>query len=222
MIATLEGVGNGMMKLIFPMYNSIHSADSRWRQSTFTDGSQHTIRSYKNTGFCSGMVVVWIKKSIASSGRGVRESDMPSRHFMGIVQSAYAKKTLFDSKNQDYGFGLIYLLQSQNLITQACVAGNGFFSVEGIVDWVLSEPGHYILLFFNERGIDSLYNGHTIGFRYERDVMQMFEPERGLFEYTDRESFTSHLSSLTQKDLYRSIYPKMGGNWYLHRVASET
>ena len=92
-----------MMKRIFPMYNRIHSAESRWRQCTFMDGSQHTIRSYKNSGFCSGMVVVWIKKSIATNGRGVRESDMPSRHFMGIVQSAYAKKTLFDSKNQDYG-----------------------------------------------------------------------------------------------------------------------
>ncbi|UYM17229.1 hypothetical protein [Endozoicomonas euniceicola] len=129
---------------------------------------------------------------------------------------------MFDSKNQGYGFGLIYLLQSQHLITQACITGNGFFSVESIVNWVLSEPGHYILLFFNERGSDSLNNGHTIGFRYERDVMQMFEPNHGLFEYTDRETFISHLSSLTQKDLYRTIYTKMGGDWYLHRVASET
>ena len=207
-----------MITKIFSLENN-HSTEARWGQWIYFDCWERTIADFSKAGYCSGMVVVWIKKSIATNGRGIRKAtDLGSLHLMGIVQSAYVKKTLFYSKALDYGFGLIYLLQSQNLIPLARTLGNGYCCAESIANWILSEPGHYIFLFFRKSGHHSVYNGHAIGFRYEGEAIEMLEPGHGLYGYSDQKSFVSHLKLFIQ--LKRTSL--MGGRWYLYRVASDT
>ena len=208
-------------KQIFEIHND-YSPESRWKKSRLNkDYYRPMVASYKDeyAGYCSGMVVTWIKKSIATNGKGVRQaSDLGGIHLMGIVQSAYVRKTLFESKELDYGEGLIYLLQSQNLITLDRIGGNGVFNVASIIDWILSESGHYILLFFNKSGNHSVYNGHVVGFRYEGEAMEMFEPEGGLFSYPNPEKFLQNVRIRINAGCSR----RKGGWWYLHRVALNT
>lgn len=207
-------------KHIFAMHNN-YSPESRWKKSPLRKGYRTMVASYKDeyAGYCSGMVVIWIKKSIATNGKGVRQaSDLGDMHLMGVVQSAYARKTLFESKELDYGEGLIYLLQSQNLITLAHISGYGYFSSGNLIDWVLSESGHYILLFFNKDGNHTLYNGHAVGFRYESDAMEMFEPEGGLFSYPNPKAFVQNVRARIDSGWYE----RKGGWWNLHRVALDT
>ncbi|MCW7556081.1 hypothetical protein NX722_26320 [Endozoicomonas gorgoniicola] len=208
----------GLINRIFSMDN-VYSTEARWKQSTSSDGDQQVTASFSRVGCCSSMVAVWIKKSIATDGRGLSSAtELGTVHLMGVVQSAYVNKTLFNSKKQDYGSGLIYLLQSQNLITQERMIGHGHFNPEIVVNWVLSKPGHYILLFFNEKGSHSVYNGHAIGFRHEGNHMEMFEPNRGLFSYSDQSIFLLQL----ELRVARVLHKLMGGPWYLHRVVSDT
>ena len=106
-----------------------------------------------NEGLSSGMTITWLKKSIASNGRGIFHSrELGPQHFMAIAQGACAWRSTHGGRKADLVDMLISLIQSQNLIPCKGLCGRGFalFPPEQIVNWALSRPG-YSLFFFEKK-----------------------------------------------------------------------
>ena len=174
-------------------------------------------------GLSSGMTITWLKKSIASNGRGVLHSrELGPQHLMAIKQGACAWWSTFAGRNIDIDVidMLTFLVQSQNLVVRDHFRGSGFasFPPEQVVNWVLSRPGYSLFSFgkkeefteiteaneLSEAGetSDSIKGSYTffgatslsayshmLGIRCERRILQMFDADRGLFEYSTVSDF---------------------------------
>lgn len=131
------------MKLVFKTRNN-HSVFSYWNKQ-----SGHAV--FNKAGICTGMVVVWIKKSIASEGRGLKEFGDTDIKISSIIQASFTWKHLFPSKGLPYPDGIPILLQNQELISLRSTFGQMTVDRERIAEWMLEKTGHFILMFFFQR-----------------------------------------------------------------------
>ena len=189
-------------------------------------------------GLSSGMTITWLKKSIASDGRGIlHSSELGPQHLMAIVQGSCAWRSTFGGIEADVIYRLISLIQSQNLIACDGLCGRGFalFPPEQVVNWALSRPGYSLLSFGKKQeimgrreanmrsaadGVPYRMEGprtflgatslgafsHMLGMRCEGRILQMFDADQGLFEYSDVSSFKRHL-----KDYFSTTPPTPKG-----------
>ncbi|WP_354007478.1 hypothetical protein [Endozoicomonas lisbonensis] len=196
-----------LFEKIFSTANN-YSVNAHWNKKNLSP-------VYNNSGICSGMVVTWLKKSITSEGRGVQSAAEFDFESISIIQASYAWKHTFPSKALSYSAGIPFLLQSQNLISLDSTSGemNKSSSAGYISNWVLEKTGHFILLYFNGMGDDSLYNGHAIGFRFENGILELFNPNEGLYRYFGVSPFELDINVL-----FWEQYGNFEGKWYLHKV----
>ncbi|UYM16531.1 hypothetical protein [Endozoicomonas euniceicola] len=178
-------------------------------------------------GLSSGMTITWLKKSIASNGRGILHSnELGSQHLMAIIQGGCAWWSTFAGRKTDVIDMLIFLIQSQNLVARCGVCGKSFalFPLEQVVNWALSKPG-YLLFYFGKKqeftgitgantrsdagdapnrmegsrtffGATSLGAfSHMLGIRCEGRILQMFDADQGLFQYSTVSDFKQHMRS---------------------------
>ena len=195
-----------MFRKVFTITNN-YSVNTCWKKQNLRPSFEERV------GICSGMVVFWIKRSIASKGEGVQNADEFNTASISVIQASYVWKHLFPSKSLGYGAGIPFLLQSQNLISVDNTAGEMVNTVPCIPEWMLTKTGHFILVFFKRAGDDSVYDGHSIGFRYEVGALEMLEPNNGLFRYSDIPNFELHMSIYLERK-----YKHYDGKWYLHKV----
>lgn len=200
-----------MITKIFDMTNR-QSPCVRWRKTMVGLNTRMKYRSKINLiGLCGGITAVWIKKSLASEGRGIKTAaDLGSQHLMGIVHSAFIRKM---PRPQDYNVidSVIPLLNSQNLVCWDSYCGRYQLSPSIIASWVSFKPSHCMIAFNNE--ISGA--GHIIGMRSDTNVLEMFDPDLGLFQYTDLISSISHL----ERVIFGS-YAQCIDNWGVLRVKS--
>ncbi|MCW7554064.1 hypothetical protein NX722_15855 [Endozoicomonas gorgoniicola] len=161
-----------------------------------------------DAGICMGMVLVWMKKSIATKGEGIHNFDQPDLlHLMAIVHGAY-RKTVIPLKELKHEIDIItrmFIIQS--LTPENPKSGTGYFDPAAIVDWVLEEPGHCLFSFGAPLG--SLKGRHVLGMRYENHIMEMLDPNEGLFQYSDVASFKKHMEEIC----YQENADCLGGEW---------
>ncbi|UYM14561.1 hypothetical protein [Endozoicomonas euniceicola] len=192
--------------------NCFYSVNSLWNKKNLCPSLDK-----EKAGICSGMVVAWIKKSLASKGKGVLSADEFDTMSASIIQASYAWKHLFPSKSLGYGAGIPFLLQSQNLISVDNTAGGMVNAAPFIPEWMSTKTGHFILVFFNSAGDNALYNGHSAGFRCDDKVFEVFEPAHGLYTCFNLPSFTWFVGSYLKER-----YKKYDGKWYLHKVGLDS
>ena len=198
-----------MVTKIFTIVNE-HSAFIRWRRERV--GSDTRIVSYSDHGgLCAGMTATWLKKSIATGGRGIRNlAELGSLHLMAIVHGAFARKPPPEDDKLNTVDSIIPLLTTQNLAVWESLRGTKQFDTQGIVVWVSFRPCHCVFVF-----VDQTYqHGHVIGMRCEGDMLEIFDPNRGLFQYPDIKSCTGHLQKVILADHPRCL----GGDWGVFRV----
>ncbi|UYM17523.1 hypothetical protein [Endozoicomonas euniceicola] len=191
---------------------NIHSTSVTWRRTKIGENTRMiAISKLSNVGICTGMVLTWLKKSIASRGRGIlRETELGSQHWMAIIQGAYGKRTIPGSNVLSPVELVISLLFSQNLKPCDWLKGAGFYPPEQLVSWALSKPG-YSLFCFSFPCAD----GHMIGMRCEGRVLQMFNPTEGLYQYSNVSSFKQHMRQFLIKE-----DPKRFKEWDIFSVVS--
>ncbi|MCW7555840.1 hypothetical protein NX722_25075 [Endozoicomonas gorgoniicola] len=190
-----------------------NSAFVHWRQTSL---GSNTCMEYRNKadiiGYCAGITAVWINKSLASEGRGIKTADeLGSQHLMGIIHSAFSRKM---PRPQDYDIidSITPLINFQNLVCWDFYRGKYHLNPGIIASWASFKPSHCIIAFNNE--ISGA--GHIMGMRSEGNVLEMFEPDLGLFQYTDLKSLISHLH-----EVIFGFYSKcLGDNWGVLRVKS--
>ena len=178
-----------MINKVFTMDN-IHSTSTTWRQKTTGESTRMVaISNEDDIGICVGIVMTWLKKSIASRGRGIfSDIELGSAHLMGIIQGAFEMKTVPGCKGLGTIDAFIPLLFSQNLKPCEWLRGSGFYPPEQIVSWALSKPGYSLFCFLKADNF-----GHVIGMRCEGRVLQMFNPTFGLYQYSNVSSFKQHM-----------------------------
>ena len=147
-----------------------------------------------DSGICMGMVLVWMKKSIGTKGEGIHSVDqLGLPHLMAIVHGAYRKVVpLKELKHEVDIINRMFI--TQNLTPGDFMKGKGYFDPEGIVDWILKEPCHCLFSFGSPLG--SYRGRHVIGLRYENQTMELFDPNEGLFQYSDEASFKEHMQQV--------------------------
>ncbi|MET4695347.1 hypothetical protein [Endozoicomonas lisbonensis] len=160
-------------------------------------------------GLCMSMSLIWMKKSIATKGGGIDSAEqLGSPHLTAIVHGAYRKMIvpLTELKHEIDVITRMFIIQS--LEPGESMSGSGYFDPAGIVDWVLKEPCHCLFSFGVPLGS---FNGarHGIGMRYENQLMQMYDPNEGLFQYSDAESFKEHMEEVC----YQNYVHCLGGEW---------
>ena len=189
-----------MIDKVFTMKN-VHSTSVTWRRKTTGENTRMiAVFNVRNIGLCAGIAIAWLKKSIASGGRGIlRDTELGSQHWMAIVQGAYHKGTIPGSKGLGPMELVIPLLFSQNLKPCDWLRGAGFYPPEQLVFWALSKPGYSLFCFLRTDNY-----GHVIGMRCEGRVLQMFNPSEGLYQYSNVSSFKQHMRHfLIKEDLKR-------------------
>ncbi|UYM14563.1 hypothetical protein [Endozoicomonas euniceicola] len=197
-----------MYKKVLNTTSYSYSVNTLWNKKNLCPAVK-----FEKAGICSGLVVAWIKKSLASKGKGVLSADELDTMSASIIQATYNWKHLFPSKSMGYGAGIPFLLQSQNLISVDDAVGEMACAIPWIYEWISINTGHFILVFFNKAGDDSVWNGHTAGFRYEDKAFEIFEPNTGLFNYSDIPTFTTFVTRYLEE-----MYEYYDGKWYLHKV----
>ncbi|MCW7555841.1 hypothetical protein NX722_25080 [Endozoicomonas gorgoniicola] len=201
-----------MITKIFDMANR-QSPLVYWLEQTIDLNTRMAYRNKMNIiGLCGGITAVWIKKSLASEGRGIKTAaELGSQHLMGIVHSAFLRKM---PRPQDYDVidSVIPLLDSQNLVYWDFYCGKCQLIPGIIASWVSFKPSHCMIAFNNE--ISGA--GHIMGMRSDSNVLEMFEPDLGLFQYSDLMSASKHL----QRVIEGSHAQCMGRNWGMLRVKS--
>ena len=137
-----------MKTMLFPTDNNL-SACVFW-QRVQADSSVY-VKPYWNdidSGICMGMVLVWMKKSIATKGKGIHNVEqLGSPHLMAIVHGAYRKVVPLKELKHEVDI-ITRMFITQNLTPgDQPMRGKGYFDPEGIVDWVLKEPCHCLFSF---------------------------------------------------------------------------
>ena len=200
-------------KMVTTVFTIAHdySIFTRWRKVTIDDKICVVPKSSPGGGVCSGMTVTWLKKSLSTNGRGIKSFDeLGSPHLMAIVQGAFAETFRAGKTRLDVIDSVVTLLTTQNLTTWEYLCGTHQFDTKGIVIWASLRPCHCIFAFVDR----SAKNGHTIGIRCEEGILEVFDSNKGLFQYPDPYSCSSYLETALQ-----NYYPKcLGGNWGIFRV----
>ena len=205
-----------MKTKIFSIEND-HSANVRWYKvtdgnSVSVDADWHDI----DYGICMGMVLVWLKKSIATKGKGIQSVDqLGSPHLMAIVHGAYRRVVASEELKHEVDI-ITRMFIIHNLTPDKPIKGTGYFDPGAIVDWALKEPGHCLFSFGAAFG--SLDPRHSLGIRYENQIIEMFDPCEGLFQYTDEASFKEHLIEVC----YQELSCCLGGEWAALKEISAT
>ena len=205
-----------MKTMLFPTDNNL-SACVFW-QRTQTDSSVYLKPRWHDidSGICMGMVLVWMKKSIATKGKGIHNVEqLCSPHLMAIVHGTYRKVVpLKELKHEIDIVTRMFIIQS--LTPENPKSGTGYFDPAGIVDWVLEEPGHCLFSFGAPLG--SLKGRHVLGMRYENHIIEMLDPNEGLFQYSDVASFKEHMEQIC----YLENTNCLGGEWAALKEKSAT
>ena len=203
-----------MVTKIFTTTNS-HSACVRW-YGVWSGGRAYmkpSTRSRGKVGLCAATTVIWLKKSIASNGRGILSAaELGPEHLVAIVQGACAVRSIPGcSKGNAVLPYILSLLQSQNLKACGGVIGSGPIPPEMITQ-LLNRSGYTLLCFSPPVG-----NGHLMAIRYENQTLQMFDANQGLFQYSEESSFIQHMYGLFMRE-YSGI---IGGKWGVFKVISD-
>ena len=148
-----------MITKVFDMTN-VESPYVHWRQATLGLNVRMEYRSKMNIkGICAGMTAVWIKKSLASGGRGIKSPvELGSQHLMGIIHSAFSRNK---GKSHDYGtVDLIApLLESQNLVCWESFPGVVHRVNPCLITlWASLKPSHCLVVFGNKTTKTGTYN----------------------------------------------------------------
>lgn len=201
-----------MIEKIFDMTNE-HSAFVHWHQTTVGLNTRMEYQNKTNNiGLCAGITAVWIKKSLASKGKGIKTAvELGSLHLMGIVHAAFKRKM---PRPQDYDVtdSITPLLNAQNLMYWESCCGKYQLSPSVIAVWVSLKPSHCLIAFNNSKS----GMGHVMGMRFEGNTLEMFDPGQGLFQYSDLVSSASHL----ERVIFRRHSKCIGGDWGVFRVKS--
>ena len=116
------------------------------------------------------------------------------------------------SKGKDRLHVVIPLLHSQSLKACGGITGKGLIAPDPIITWLLSESGYSLLSFGPPAG-----NGHMIGMRCEGSILQMFDANQALFQYSEVSSFKQHMQELFSQEYLNHT----GGKWGVFRVISD-
>ncbi|WP_354011059.1 hypothetical protein [Endozoicomonas lisbonensis] len=190
-----------------------HSAFVHWRQTTTGLNTRMEYHDKTdNVGLCAGITAVWIKKSLASKGRGIKTAvELGSLHLMGIVHGAFKRKM---PRPQDYDIAdsITPLLNAQSLMYWDSMCGKYRMNPAAMALWGSLKPSHCLIAFnHQESGM-----GHVMGMRFEDNTLEMFDPGQGLFQYSDPLSSAMHLQSV----IYGRYSKCIGGEWGVFRVKS--
>ncbi|MCW7555842.1 hypothetical protein NX722_25085 [Endozoicomonas gorgoniicola] len=202
-----------MVEQIFEITNE-QSAFVLWRKITIGCNTRMKYHCEKDDrGLCAGITAVWLKKSLASKGRGIKTAvELGSKHLMAIVHGVFARTPPPEGFGLDSVDSIPPLLTSQSLIGWEALRGKTYLNPQGIAIWASLRPCHCLLAFENRTS----EFGHIIGMRCESNTLEMFDPCQGLFQYSDMDSFVKHLQLVISKR-----YPDcLGGNWGIFRVKS--
>ncbi|MET4694645.1 hypothetical protein [Endozoicomonas lisbonensis] len=196
-----------MVKKLFTTSFNTYSAFVKWRKET-VDGSTRFV-STEGAGICVGATITWLKKSIASEGRGIKSAaELGSVFLMTIVHTTYAMLPL-DSGVTELE-ALPSYLSSQDLAVLDRQYGTGMFDPKFVVNWVSGLSGHYIFGFWNKTN----NRGHVVGIRRDVGVLEMFDYGMGLYEYPDTRTFIRHLTRFS----FEHYSKESGSEWAIFRV----
>ena len=203
-----------MVTKIFTTTNT-HSAHVRW-YGVWSGGRAYikpSVRLGRKVGLCAATTVIWLKKSIASNDRGILSAaELGPEHLMAIVQGACVVRSIPGcSKGNAVLPYILSLLQSQNLKTCGGVLGSGPIPPEMITQ-LLNRSGYTLLCFSPSVG-----NGHLVAIRYENQILQMFDANQGLFQYSEKSSFIQHMYGLFMGEYSDMI----GGKWGVFKVIAD-
>ncbi|MCW7551451.1 C58 family peptidase [Endozoicomonas gorgoniicola] len=201
-----------MVYSVFTIAN-IHSVFATWRKEKLKQPAR-IIAYYldSHAGLCAAMTVTWLRKSIDSGEKGIcRATELGSQHLMAIVQAAYARRTIPNSGGKGRLDVIIPLLHSQNLIPAEGIRGTGFFSPEQIVNWALTKAGYSLFSFCQPDNYS-----HMVGMRCEGKILQMFDPDEGLFQFSDVSSFEQYM-----REFLVSAQWNVGREWGILSVKSD-
>ncbi|MET4695641.1 hypothetical protein [Endozoicomonas lisbonensis] len=168
-----------------------------------------------NAGICTAATLTWLRKSIATEGRGVRSVDeLGPPYLMAIIQGAYTRGTIpFVNKDKyklDKFDGIPALISSQNLTPGESARGAGFFDPTFVINWVSRKPCHCLFAFLHPAG----ESGHMIGLRYDGQIIETFDPNFGLYQYSDTGICKEFMRALVVEYYLYSL----GGEWIVYEV----
>ncbi|MET4708334.1 hypothetical protein [Endozoicomonas lisbonensis] len=164
-----------------------------------------------NFGICAGMVVTWIKKCIASNGKGVQSADELDMKAISIIQGAYMMFTPHSDETQNVT-SMDFLLGSQNLIVLDYESGLMFGSINHVYEYVQKNSGYFYL---SCRGSDK--RSHAIGLWHNNETVEMLDPEHGLFRCNNLTQFLVQLSSFIQFIISKGY----NRDWSLYKIGLE-
>ena len=178
-----------MVYSVFTIAN-IHSVFATWRKKTINQRTRMIAYSLEShVGLCAAMTVTWLRKSIDSGEKGIYSAnELGCQHLMAIVQAAYARRTIPNSEGKGRLDVIIPLLHSQNLKPAGGIRATGYFPPEQIVNWALSKAGYSLFSFCQPDNFS-----HMIGMRCEGKILQLFDPDEGLFQFSDVSSFKQYM-----------------------------
>ena len=200
------------------------------------------------TGVCMALTVKWLQKSIRSGGIrsaselypnpiGLQLDDEVPEDFQfnrkvhactlaGSVQSAlYAMKSVWGTnidayshlKDPEYSLpecSLLVALDLHDLYQLPLDEGKDSLDLDEVIDDICCCNGHFSLLLQYANG-----PAHIMGFRHNDQILQWFEPNCGLYEFSDKESLgRGALALFTRYD----FFGQEGGfsKWLLSEVNS--
>ena len=206
-----------MVTKIFSM-SGFHAVNVTWNKKKVGHYISITpVWDKGEAGLCMGATLTWLKKSIATKGGGIRSADeLGSPHLMAIVQGAYTQRTIPFTKKDRYKIDKFdvfpALLSSQSLVPGEAMRGVRFFDPTVIVDLVSRKPCHCLFAFVHPAG----ESGHVIGMQYDGHIMEMFDSNYGLHQYSDIESCKGHMRVLALECYIGCL----GGEWIVLEVTS--
>ena len=219
-------------EFLFETHNDI-AVGVKWRRKK--TGSEIHWESHGGLiGICVPLVAKWLQKSIPLGYRGVRRAcelrfgardfqfvnELQASTLMGITQSAFSVQiSAFDAVPQRPFCNIVAVFNVYGLFVKDYAAEGAYFlNLTAIFDKICSSYGYFALAMINFNPDD--LDGHVIGFRHDYQIFQMFDPNLGLFEYTDEESFRKHvqLNFLSNEDYYCYIRCSKHNQWMLLEV----
>ena len=222
-------------ELLFETNNYV-SFGVRWkRDNTAVSGF---VPSGGEEGVCQALTVRWLHKSIRSGGvRSISElypmpveppedfqfnRELNASTLAGCMQSAFT--SLYSAWGGVPSLNILCSNLSSGIASHMAHLGiYGLFEItimkgEGspggltkIIDNISSRNGHFAL-----RLVYKNVTAHLMGFRHDGQIFQWFEPNIGLYEYSDKESFIKHNMLLCiQYGLFSNV-----DSWKLHEVVA--
>ncbi|UYM14657.1 hypothetical protein [Endozoicomonas euniceicola] len=213
--------------------NSYITVGVKWRRKK-TGSETHWESHGGHRGICVPMLAKWLQKSIPLGYRGIRfaselrlgardfhfVSELQASSLMGITHSAFSvQKSAFGLVPERPFHNVVAVFNVYDLFVKDYAAeGAYFFNLTAMFDKVCFNYGYFALIMINLNPCNSV--GHTIGFRHDYQIFQMFDPNLGLIEYSDEESFRKNVqfNFLTNEVYYRYIRCSKHNYWVLLEI----